>query len=203
MIQGTTADPIGTRFIDCTFDSFSVTRLNHDAVDACRRLSTGKGGGVVLIGSVGTGKTHLLTALAKAYEQEEEGEFDENSVYKITQRCRVVEFWPILDLVSDLRAEIRHGDCMISERCRKCDLLILDDFGEERSTDFVLEELERIIDTRYRNLKPIAVSTNLKPAQIAQKYGERAISRWAESCEIVELGGDDYRMKKVTEVSGD
>ena len=85
----------------------------------------------------------------------------------------------------------------MSERCRTCDLLVLDDFGQERATDFVLEELERIVDWRYRNRLPIAVSTNLTVGQMssAQKYGERAISRWAESCELVQVGGGDYRRK--------
>ncbi|MCK5828506.1 hypothetical protein KAH43_08300, partial [Candidatus Bipolaricaulota bacterium] len=71
-----------------------------------------------------------------------------------------IEFWPLLDLTSELRSDISHGSQMTSTRCRECDLLVLDDFGAERVTDFVLEELERIVDWRYRSMKPTAVATN-------------------------------------------
>ncbi|MFC2083325.1 DnaA ATPase domain-containing protein, partial [Candidatus Bipolaricaulota bacterium] len=59
-----------------------------------------------------------------------------------------VEYWPMLDLTSELRSDIAQGSQATSTRCRECDLLVLDDFGAERATDFVLEELVRIVDWR-------------------------------------------------------
>jgi DNA replication protein DnaC len=136
-----------------------------------------------------------MASLAQAYSREEIGDINtESNIYCITQTRRDVEFWPILELVGRLRDEIRGGDYSVSRRCRECDLLIIDDFGEERVTDFVLEELERIIDSRYRDKRPIAVSTNLTTSQIIEKYGERAISRWSESCAVVALNGEDHRL---------
>ena len=61
--------------------------------------------------------------------------------------------------------------------------------------DDVLEELESCIDYRYRDCRPIAVATNLTTSALAGKYTERVISRWAESCEIVVMGGRDRRLK--------
>jgi DNA replication protein DnaC len=104
-----------------------------------------------------------------------------------------VEYWPMLDLTSELRSDIAHGSQDTSRRCRECDLLVLDDFGAERATDFVLEELERIVDWRYRTMKPTAVVTNLDFKQISKKYGQRAISRWSGSCEGVVIHGPDRR----------
>lgn len=104
-----------------------------------------------------------------------------------------IEYWPLLDLTSELRSEIRYGSQETSRRCRECDLLVLDDFGAERATDFVLEELERIVDWRYRTMKPTAVATNLDSERISKKYGQRAISRWSASCEGVVLHGPDRR----------
>ncbi len=109
-------------------------------------------------------------------------------------RSAHVEYWPLLDLTSELRAEITRGIQEVSRRCRECDLLVLDDLGAERVTDFVLEELERIVDWRYRTMKPTAVATNLKSTtEIAAKYGQRALSRWAASCEFLTVLGGDRR----------
>ena len=105
-----------------------------------------------------------------------------------------IEYWPLLDLVCELRLEITRGNQEVSRRCRECDLLVLDDLGAERVTDFVLEELERIVDWRYRTLQPTAVATNLKSTtEISAKYGQRALSRWSASCELVTVLGGDRR----------
>jgi len=105
-----------------------------------------------------------------------------------------VEYWPLLDLTSELRSEITRGVQEVSRQCRDCDLLVLDDLGAERVTDFVLEELERIVDWRYRMMKPTAVATNLKSTtEISAKYGQRALSRWSAACEITTVLGKDRR----------
>lgn len=215
---------IGKRHSGCTFDGFEVENGNRAALAACKRVAVGESEGVILLGPVGRGKTHLLAALALAFDgrmsvrpAEEEASAEPlpplrdlveqyatagDDAPPILDRDEIahgchIEFWPMLDLVSELRSEIRSGEFALSERCRTCDLLVLDDFGQERATDFVLEELERIVDWRYRNRLPIAVSTNLTVKQMSDpgKYGERAISRWAESCELVQVGGGDYRRK--------
>jgi len=109
------------------------------------------------------------------------------------ERLAHVEYWPMLDLASELRSDIAQGSQATSNRCRECDLLVLDDFGAERATDFVLEELVRIVDWRYRTMKLMAVATNLDFKSIVAKYGSRAISRWFQSCIVVGVTGDDRR----------
>jgi len=111
---------------------------------------------------------------------------------EIDAQCHI-EYWPLLDLTSELRSDIARGSQSVSRRCRECDLLVLDDFGSERVTDFVLEELERIVDWRYRTMKLTAVATNLDFKRITLKYGQRAMSRWAASCELVGVFGEDRR----------
>ena len=125
-------------------------------------------------------------------------EFDESDgVPSLSQdeieKLAHVEYWPMLDLASELRSDIAHGSQATSTRCRECDLLVLDDFGAERATDFVLEELVRIVDWRYRTMKLMAVATNLDFKSIVAKYGSRAISRWFESCLVVGVTGEDRR----------
>jgi len=106
-----------------------------------------------------------------------------------------IEFWPMLEMVAALQRDAMDGGHLL-ERIMRCSLLILDDMGYEKTTDFSAPAIHRIIDYRYRAMLPIAVSTNLDRKGIIAKYGEKTISRWMESCEVVTLSGSDYRVKK-------
>jgi DNA replication protein DnaC len=107
-----------------------------------------------------------------------------------------VEYWPMLDLAARLRAEARTGETEISEECCSCDLLILDDLGHEKTSEFIIQEFRRIIDWRYREMLPIAIATNLTKDDLLEKYEEHTYSRWLGSCEIIEVTGSDYRMER-------
>lgn len=217
--------PIGRRFQQSSFSNFKVTSFNSAAFEACKDLVEGKNKGVVLIGPVGVGKTHLLVALVQEYDRLNsylprqatlaEGEVlipsaseliansadapeEDSSVPSLHPseigRQAHVEYWPMLDLSSELRSAAMTGDLSLSLRCRSCDLLVLDDLGREKITDFILQEFQRIIDWRYREELPIAVATNLHRGDIAARYGEHTQSRWTGSCEIIDVRGPDYRV---------
>jgi DNA replication protein DnaC len=217
---------LGKRFKKATFESFTVTRYNSDAYNACRDLATGKNGGVILIGPVGVGKTHLMVALTREYDRlnsyvpepiessmpqrqipsaseliaqaSEELEEDTPTILSLRmseiERHAHIEYWPMLDLSSELRSASMTGDLSLSLRCRTCDLLILDDLGREKISEFILQEFQRIIDWRYREMLPIAVATNLERGDIAERYGEHTSSRWIGSCEVIAVHGPDYRV---------
>jgi DNA replication protein DnaC len=215
--------PIGQRFEHCSFDTFDLTDENREAFEACKRVAEEGASGVLLRGKNGLGKTHLLVALMREFDRIHsytpdppprsdwvdvpsaaellrQATASESPVRDIPSlsteeisRQAHVEYWPMLDLASELRSDISHGSQATSVRCRECELLVLDDFGAERATDFVLEELLRIVDWRYRTMKLMAVATNLDFKAIVSKYGSRVISRWFESCLVVGITGDDRR----------
>ena len=215
---------IGKRFDGATFDSFKVDAGNRAAIEACKRLVAGESDGVVLLGPVGGGKTHLLVATAREFdrlhssipERHTPEEFvrlpsldelmasqKDSCDYSIPSLKQSeishhahVQFWAILDLVAALRKDSMEDNGQLPDRCLRCDLLVLDDLGREKISEFVLQELQRIIDYRYRQMLPIAVASNMKRGEIASVYGEHTISRWLHSCEVIGLKGADYRIEE-------
>jgi len=219
MIRGA---PIGRRFAHASLANYEVTQFNREGFEACQKVVRGETGGVVLRGPVGVGKTHLLIGLMKAFETHRTASDEEGQLVQMPPLREMVEraseedvegppvqldpaeqmhdpgieYWPMLDLASELRAEVMQGELFLSRRCRLCDLLILDDLGREKLTDFILQEFQRIIDWRYREEKPIAIATNRTPRELVERYGENAFSRWQESCEIAEITGPDHRTER-------
>lgn len=185
----------GKRYEDCTLDNFDASE-NLEALEAVRGLIAGRLSGLLLFGPVGTGKTHLCVGAGRAFERPAltEAFTDERGYQKArTIPAQTVEYWPVLDLAGAFR-DAAGGGCPSPEPpCRSAGLLILDDWGAERTTDFVLEALERIVDARYRAMKPMLIATNMTPRAIMERYGDRALSRWAHDGRIVELRGRDRR----------
>lgn len=83
-----------------------------------------------------------------------------------------------------------------------CDLLILDDFGMERQTDYAREQVFNIIDGRYRFHKPLIVTTNLSLSELKHPNDiveERIFDRILEMCVPVCFDGESLRQDKAKE----
>ena len=100
--------------------------------------------GLLLWGKVGTGKTYLAACIANALMEQE-------------IPVRMTNFASILN---DLAASFTGRNEYIDRLCR-FPLLILDDFGMERGTEYGLEQVYHVIDSRSRSEKPLIVTTNL------------------------------------------
>ena len=83
------------------------------------------------------------------------------------------------------------------------DLLILDDLGAERGTEYALEQVFAVIDARYRSRKPLIVTTNLTlnalkhPDDLAHA---RIYDRILEICAPILFGGENLRVEKANEM---
>ena len=217
MISGTM---IGERYDNTSFDTFNVTKANSNALTACQQLAEGKSEGVILCGPVGTGKTHLLISMIRkfdslrSYTPSEEGgemiavppiaelmsgEYQETNTaapYLSRDEIQVIakiHYWMILDLAKALRDDALDSNAKLTEDCMNCHLLVIDDWGREKHTEFLGQEMERIIDFRYRQMLPTAIATNHTPLELFDVYGEHMMSRLRQSCKIVEVLGNDYR----------
>lgn len=81
-------------------------------------------------------------------------------------------------------------------------LLIIDDLGAERNTDYALEKVYGIIDNRYRAKKPLILTTNLTLAQMQAandiRY-ERIYDRVFEMCYPLEFSGVSWRKREAAQ----
>ncbi len=77
-----------------------------------------------------------------------------------------------------------------------CKLLIVDDIGAERVTEWVRERMVSIINTRSSNGLCTIYTSNLSPEELTEELGDRIASRVLGSSKVVEISGGDWRMEK-------
>ena len=141
--------------------------------------------GLILWGSVGTGKSYLAGCIANALMEKE------------ISVC-MTNFALILN---DLAASFKDRNEYISRLC-SFPLLILDDFGMERGTEYGLEQVYNVVDSRYRSRKPLIVTTNLTLEELQNPEDTphaRIYDRLIEMCTPVRITGENFRKARARE----
>lgn len=100
--------------------------------------------GLLLWGGVGTGKSYMAGCIANALLEQEV----------------LVQMTNFATILNDLNSHYADRNEYIQSLCRNR-LLIIDDLGMERGTDYGLEQVYNVIDARYRSNKPLIITTNL------------------------------------------
>lgn len=139
--------------------------------------------GIYIFGPVGSGKTHIAYAIAEYAEQELK---------------TVVQVYNVTEMLASFRSDFdQHWSNRenIDRRLKEFKgLLILDDIGAEKPTEWVAETLYRIINQRYNDMLPTVFTSNLSLSELAPQIGDRTASRIAGGCDVVQLTGDDRRV---------
>ena len=140
--------------------------------------------GCLFWGGVGTGKSYLAGCIANALMEKE-------------IPVRMTNFALILN---DLAASFEGRNEYISRLCRY-PLLILDDFGMERGTEYGLEQVFNVIDSRYRSKKPLIITTNLTLSELnnaADIAHKRIYDRILERCVPIRINNRNIRQDNAT-----
>ena len=181
-----TASMMPGEYRNASFKSSTSTKDNVKALKTAWAYVTRwktmkeKNQGLLLFGPVGTGKSYTAACIAN-YLLEKEVPVVMTSFVKI-----------LSDIANDPSAEQTYLAAI-----NTAELLIIDDLGAERNTDYALEKVYAIIDGRVRIGKPMILTTNLKPQEMIQtddiRY-KRIYDRIFAVCYPVQMAGKSFRL---------
>jgi len=167
-------------------------------IQTCKRSVMGKHG-LYIFGEVGRGKTWLSVALLKdLIKTLEIPEQMRSSVIRDIKKFRdIYRFvyvpWLLMKIKSSYDSNSSLTEQGIIEEYTNIPVLVLDDIGSERPTEWVREKLNMIIYFRNnRGLRTIYTS-NVDPEGLKERLDERITSRILQQCEIIRLTGPDRR----------
>jgi DNA replication protein DnaC len=144
--------------------------------------------GLLLTGDVGVGKTHLAVSILKG-------------LIERGFKCRFYEFGALLKQIQDsYNPRTLSSELGVLAPVFSSDVLVMDELGASKPTDWVQDTLSHIINTRYNDRKFTIVTTNYpdetddpRKETLEDRIGVRARSRLFEMCRTVSVTGADFR----------
>ena len=145
--------------------------------------------GLLFLGPCGVGKTHLSVALLKKM---------------IEEKGDAGLFYGFDDLLHEIRLSwdpvSQTSELSIMRPVLEADLLVLDELGKSKPTEWVRETMSHIINCRYNNRKLTVFTSNIldragRPGEetLSERIGIRLRSRLYEMCKVIEIDGEDFR----------
>lgn len=200
---------IPKRYEHCTLDSYETGFRGADPSMRQAHLMARRfveaypvetdGRGLLITGSIGVGKTHLAVGLLLALVEEKGAQalfYDYRELLKQIQHS--------------YNAQVNSTELDVLRPVFEAEVLVLDELGAQKPTDWVWDTVALILNTRYNDKRTTIITTNypdLAPAgssgsaaqramreeTLGDRIGERMRSRLAEMCVRVEMTGADFR----------
>lgn len=174
---------LGKRFADRTFANFEKRR-DPQAYNQClaysnrENLFSEKRNSLMIFGPVGSGKTHLSASIAN--------DFAERGIPTL--------FGTYSEHLEHIKDEFDSAGANEYLRDMKTMMvLVIDDIGKEKQTEWTQQILFDVVNYRYEHLLPIIITTNFSAEQLAEYVGHPVWSRLYEMSNGVTTAGSDYR----------
>lgn len=194
-------DPLGKaripkRYRECDFNTFIPNNESQrTAVWLAQKLSSEfhpdyDGQGILFAGNCGVGKTHLAVSILKAIAKKGYG-------------CLFYEFGSLLKEIQDsYNSNTQASELKVLSPIFEAEVLVLDEIGASKPTEWVRDTMAHIINTRYNDKKLTIFTTNYfdkvrneREETLEDRIGVRLRSRLREMCKTVVVVGEDYRKK--------
>lgn len=174
------------RFKEKSFEDFVLEGRSPSvrAAYMIARATSANGRSLVLAGAIGTGKTHLASAIAK--EAHDAG--------------RTVVFSTAPEMMSNLRSFGDEGEYdNVMRDLLNCSLLVIDDVGAEKMSQWCAEQYFTIVNSRYNGMRQTVITTNIEtPNEMIRHFdrqGEKIVSRLCELCKWILIKDTDWRKR--------
>src|ERR1700693_5628393 len=198
-----TAARIPKRYEHCELSNFEFDGP-HRALASCR-LAACKfveeypvdSTGLLLIGSIGVGKTHLAVGIVKEL------------VISKGINCLFYDYRELLKQIQNsYNDSVKATELDVLRPVFETEVLVLDELGAVKPTEWVWDTVSLILNTRYNDNRPTIITTNFddRPAAavagprgaareetLGDRIGERMRSRLHEMCRIIKMEGEDFR----------
>ncbi len=181
------------KFSLCKFDNIEINDDNRRQVNVCKRYAwkfdecLAKNQGLLFYGDNGTGKTTLACCIANWLIDNKKVSVLATSIIKILQ--------------AEKKFATNDEEKAYLDKLHQVKLLIIDDLGAERDTDYALEIVYNVIDSRYRSGKPMIITTNLTFDEMnnaSDRRHYRIYERILETCYPVGFKGKSFRKKNAS-----
>lgn len=201
---------IPRRYEHCTLDNYETNfPSSHRSLQAgllrARKFVESypvetDGTGLLLTGSIGVGKTHLAVGILQAL---------------VAERGATGLFCDYRDLLKQVQnsynRQVAATELEILAPVFEAEVLVLDELGASKPTDWVWDTVAHILNTRYNDRRTTIITTNYanlpplggdsgakfiaREETLGDRIGERMRSRLQEMCVVVEMQGEDFRQK--------
>jgi len=207
---------IPKRYQDCTFDNYRTDAYTTNFADADPSLGkahfmarsfvdgypvTTQGKGLLFTGSIGVGKTHLAVGILQSLivEKGVRGLF-----------CDYREL--LKEIQHSYNPQVLTTELDILRPVFEAEVLVLDELGASKPTEWVWDTVAHILNTRYNDKLTTIITTNysdqppgggqvstaqhaMREETLGDRIGERMRSRLAEMCIVIEMRGADFRQR--------
>lgn len=184
------ASMMDKKYREVTFDKYEVREENKKVFEMAKKYADRfqnmykKNQGLLLYGPVGTGKSFTAACIGNY----------------LLDNAKPVIMTSFVKILQDIWENDREAEYITI--LNSASLLIVDDLGTERETDYALEKVYNIIDSRVRANKPMIITSNLELNDMMECEDirkKRIYDRILECCYPMYVGGKSFRMMKAAQ----